>query len=89
VRQRTDHGKVLANLQKNTSCIKAKAGAMCVSAPIFSGRRHTLDTCIGRIGKPDFNPDTLVRRSHAEYDATDGFRAMIKANLVGERVARR
>jgi hypothetical protein len=62
---------------------------MCVSAPIFSGRRHTLDTCIGRIGKPDFNPDTLVRRSHAEYDATDGFRAMIKANLVGERVARR
>jgi bacterioferritin (cytochrome b1) len=60
---------------------------MCVSAPIFSGRRHTLGPCIEHIGKPDFNPDALVQRSHAEYDAADGVKAMIKANLIAARVA--
>ncbi|WP_442781700.1 ferritin-like domain-containing protein [Collimonas fungivorans] len=38
-------------------------------------------------GKPDFNPDTLVQRSHAEYDGADDIKAMIKANLIAERVA--
>lgn len=38
-------------------------------------------------GEPDFNPATLIERSHAEYDASDDIRAMIKANLVEERVA--
>jgi bacterioferritin len=38
-------------------------------------------------GKPDFNPATLLERSHAEYDDSDNIQAMIKANLIAERVA--
>jgi bacterioferritin len=38
-------------------------------------------------GEPDFAPDSLSRRSHAEYDASDDLVAMIRANLVAERVA--
>jgi bacterioferritin len=38
-------------------------------------------------GKPDFNPATLVARSHAEYDESTTVQAMIKANLIAERVA--
>lgn len=38
-------------------------------------------------GQPDFNPASLTARSHAEYDESDDIRAMIKANLIAERVA--
>jgi bacterioferritin len=38
-------------------------------------------------GKPDFNPATLHARSHAEYDDSESVEAMIKANLVAERIA--
>ena len=38
-------------------------------------------------GKPNFNPATLVDRSHAEYDDSDSIQEMIKANLIAERVA--
>ena len=38
-------------------------------------------------GDPDFNPRTLSERSHAEYDDSSDIRAMIKSNLVEERVA--
>ena len=38
-------------------------------------------------GKPDFAPDTLSRRSHASYDESTQLKAMIRANLVAERVA--
>jgi len=38
-------------------------------------------------GQPDFDPATLIERSHAEYDDSDDIQAMIKANLVAERVA--
>lgn len=38
-------------------------------------------------GKPDFNPASLVERSHAEYDDSDDIQAMIKSNLISERVA--
>jgi bacterioferritin len=38
-------------------------------------------------GKPDFNPTGLADRSHAEYDDSADLNAMIKANLVAERVA--
>jgi bacterioferritin len=33
-------------------------------------------------GEPDFSPDSLTRRSHAEYDDSSDVRAMIRANLV-------
>jgi bacterioferritin len=38
-------------------------------------------------GKPDFNPATLMERSHVEYDDSDDIQSMIKANLIAERVA--
>lgn len=38
-------------------------------------------------GEPDFNPSTLMQRSHAQYDASDDIRDMIRANLIEERVA--
>jgi bacterioferritin len=38
-------------------------------------------------GSPNFNPATLVARSHAEYDASDDVQAMIRSNLIAERVA--
>ena len=38
-------------------------------------------------GEPDFSPDSLSQRSHAEYDAAQELKAMIKANLIAERVA--
>ena len=38
-------------------------------------------------GEPDFTPTTLSGRSHAEYDASLDLKAMIRANLVAERVA--
>ncbi len=38
-------------------------------------------------GKPDFNPATLLARSHAEYDESDDVQSMVRANLIAERVA--
>ena len=38
-------------------------------------------------GEPDFQPTTLLERSHADYDASLDLQAMIRANLVAERVA--
>jgi bacterioferritin len=38
-------------------------------------------------GMPDFSPDSLTRRSHAAYDESQDLKAMIKANLIAERVA--
>lgn len=38
-------------------------------------------------GTPDFNPDHLTQRSHAEYDESTELRAMVRSNLVAERIA--
>lgn len=38
-------------------------------------------------GEPDFSPDGLSARSHAAYDDSSELKAMIKANLIAERVA--
>ena len=38
-------------------------------------------------GEPDFDPATLVQRSHAEYVAGDDLISMITEDLVAERVA--
>lgn len=38
-------------------------------------------------GEPDFNPATLTERSHAEYDESSDIKAMVRANLIAERVA--
>ena len=38
-------------------------------------------------GEPDFNPQNLVQRSHAEYDDSGDIKSMIRANLIAERIA--
>jgi bacterioferritin len=38
-------------------------------------------------GKPDFNPKRLLDRSHADYDDASELNAMIRSNLVSERIA--
>jgi len=38
-------------------------------------------------GTPDFSPNSLTNRSHADYDDSVDLKAMIKANLIAERVA--
>ena len=38
-------------------------------------------------GKPDFNPQTLTKRSHSEYDASEELEDMIREDLVAERIA--
>jgi bacterioferritin len=49
------------------------------------------DTIAERIvqlnGSPNFNPATLTARSHAEYDDSEDVQAMVRANLIAERVA--
>lgn len=38
-------------------------------------------------GSPNFSPDSLTSRSHADYDDSTDLKAMIKANLIAERIA--
>jgi bacterioferritin len=38
-------------------------------------------------GEPDFNPETLVKRSHSQYVAGTSLIDMIKEDLVAERIA--
>lgn len=38
-------------------------------------------------GEPDFSPSTLLERSHADYDESSELMAMVRANLLAERVA--
>jgi len=38
-------------------------------------------------GEPDLNPDTLTKRSHAQYIEGQGLQDMIKEDLVAERIA--
>jgi bacterioferritin len=49
------------------------------------------DRIAGRIvqlgGEPDFNPTTLLQRSHADYDESSDLKDMIRTNLIAERVA--
>jgi bacterioferritin len=38
-------------------------------------------------GEPDFNPETLLHRSHADYNDASDLKAMIQANLTAEQGA--
>ena len=38
-------------------------------------------------GEPDLDPDTLTKRSHAEYKEGKDLREMVKEDLVAERIA--
>lgn len=59
-----------------------------VHANAESGHADRLAQRIVQLGgEPDFSPATLVSRSHAAYDDAMDLKAMIRANLVAERVA--
>jgi bacterioferritin len=38
-------------------------------------------------GDPDYNPEGLLSRSHAQYDESEDLRTMLQEDLVAERVA--
>ena len=38
-------------------------------------------------GSPDFNPEHLTQRSHADYDEASDLKDMVRSNLTAERVA--
>ncbi len=38
-------------------------------------------------GEPDFNPDSLLKRSHSEYIEGEGLAGMLREDLIAERVA--
>lgn len=38
-------------------------------------------------GEPDFSPNELLLRGHADYDESTDLTAMIRANLIAERIA--
>jgi bacterioferritin len=38
-------------------------------------------------GEPDFSPDGLASRSHAQYVEGDTLESMIRENLIAERIA--
>jgi len=52
------------------------------------GHSDQLATRITQLqGEPDFNPDVLSTRSHAEYKEGDDLADMVKEDLVAERIA--
>ncbi|HEY5971102.1 MAG TPA: ferritin-like domain-containing protein [Pseudoxanthomonas sp.] len=52
------------------------------------GHAHKLAERIVQLGgEPDLNPDTLTRRSHAEYKEGQDLRDMVKEDLIAERIA--
>lgn len=52
------------------------------------GHADQLATRIVQLGgEPDFSPDSLTKRSHAEYIAGESLVDMIRENLVAERIA--
>jgi bacterioferritin len=52
------------------------------------GHADLLATRIVQLGgEPDFSPDSLSQRSHAEYVAAETLAQMIQENLVAERIA--
>jgi len=59
-----------------------------VHATEEQGHADAIATRIVQLGgEPDFNPATLVQRSHADYDASNELKEMIRVNLIAERVA--
>lgn len=66
----------------------AIAGEFLVHANAELGHADRLAERIVQLGgEPDFNPAGLLDRSHADYDAVNDLKAMIRSNLVAERVA--
>jgi bacterioferritin len=66
----------------------AIADEFLVHANAESGHADRIAERIVQLGgEPDFNPQSLQARSHASYDAALELQAMVRANLVAERIA--
>jgi bacterioferritin len=64
------------------------AAEFLVHANEESGHADQLARRIVQLGgMPDFSPATLLARSHADYDESTELTAMVRANLVAERIA--
>lgn len=67
---------------------KAIAAEFLVHANQELGHADLLAARIVQLGgEPDFSPETLMQRSHAEYVAGTTLREMIQENLIAERIA--
>lgn len=67
---------------------KSIAGEFLVHSNEEQGHADLLAARIVQLGgEPDFSPDSLSSRSHAEYVACDSIVDMIRENLVAERIA--
>ncbi|MCD2512287.1 ferritin-like domain-containing protein [Comamonas endophytica] len=65
----------------------AIAGAFLVHADAEARHADQLARRIVELGgEPDLNPDTLSQRSHASYSPVRELQAMLRANLIAERV---
>src|SRR3954468_2225229 len=52
------------------------------------GHADQLATRITQLqGSPNFDPDGLTSRSHAEYDASEKLKDMLREDLIAERIA--
>jgi len=66
----------------------AIADEFLVHANAESGHADKIAERIVQLGgAPDFSPNSLLERSHADYDDSDDLKAMVRANLVAERIA--
>jgi len=66
----------------------AIAQEFMVHANAESGHADRLAERIVQLGgSPDFNPEHLAQRSHADYDESLDLKSMVRVNLVAERVA--
>jgi bacterioferritin len=66
----------------------AVAAEFMVHANAEAGHADRLAERIVQLGgEPDFAPNRLLERSHADYDESRELMAMVRANLVAERVA--
>jgi bacterioferritin len=64
------------------------ADEFLVHANEESGHADRLAARIVQLGgDPDFSPDSLSGRSHADYNDSHDLKAMIKSNLIAERIA--
>ena len=83
----TGYGAVyfLANM------LAAKGQDLVGKTAVISGSgnvaTHAAEKIVQLGGKPNFNPDTISSRSHAEFVDCDTLEDMVRENLIAERIA--
>lgn len=73
---------------KGSPAVEPIAAELLVHANEELAHSDMLATRIVQLqGEPDYNPEGLTSRSHAEYDESDDLRDMLREDLVAERIA--